>query len=48
MNKCVKIIGLLIAYHQRLTILGFIYFLLEIVVIGCLVIIELKISNFKK
>ena len=45
---CMLTIGLLIAYHQSITILGFIYFLLEISVIGCLVIIELKASNFKK
>ena len=45
---CMLTIGLVIAYHQSITILGFIYFLLEISVIGCLVIIELKASNFKK
>ena len=44
---CMLTFGLLIVYHQSLTILGFIYFLLEISVIGCLVIIELKASNFK-
>ena len=45
---CMLTIRLVIAYHHSITILGFIYFLLEISVIGCLVIIELKASNFKK
>ena len=45
---CMLTFGLLIVYHQSLTILGFIYFLLEIGVIIGLVIIELTVSHFKK
>lgn len=41
------IVGLLITHRNNLTILCFVYFFLELVVIGLLIIVELKTSTTK-
>lgn len=47
---CCLTMGLVIYLHQQLTIIGLIYFILEIIIISILVVIELKAafsSEFK-
>jgi hypothetical protein len=45
---CCLSAGLVIAYFNRLTIIGVVYFLAEIIIILCLVTIELKAITFLK
>jgi hypothetical protein len=48
---CLLTIGLIIYFYQKLTVLGLIYFVLEIIIITILAMIELKTAanlNYKK
>lgn len=45
---CCLTFGLILYFFQKLTILGLVYFLLEIVVISCLVVLEFKVISAMK
>ena len=44
---CCLTFGLMVYYYQQLTVLGLIYFILEIIVVVILAFIELKFSKFR-
>jgi hypothetical protein len=44
-SYCALIIGLMIRYKSSITVIGIIYFLVEIIIICCLSYVELKVAN---
>ena len=42
---CLLTLILIVFYHNRITILGLIYFIIEIIIISCLAYVELKIAK---
>lgn len=43
---CCLTIGCVVVFSQHLTLLGIVYFVLEVMVIGVLITIELKVASF--